>query len=125
MGNDKLNLLVLSLFLSCSVLIPYSAVENDGEVEVQIYLNCSHCHSDNCKRDPDTNLPVCQCEMGAVLANDNVTCTGKIQFYPNWIMNVSFAVSLFLAFVFIYNYPVLKIPDVLSLYAELHVCHHI
>uniref|UniRef100_A0A8C8ANA9 Tyrosine-protein kinase receptor n=1 Tax=Otus sunia TaxID=257818 RepID=A0A8C8ANA9_9STRI len=47
-----------------------------GEVEVQIYLNCSHCHSDNCKRDPDTNLPVCQCEMGAVLANDNVTCTG-------------------------------------------------
>uniref|UniRef100_A0A803Y3T2 Tyrosine-protein kinase receptor n=1 Tax=Meleagris gallopavo TaxID=9103 RepID=A0A803Y3T2_MELGA len=71
-------------------LHPLAAVENDGEVEVQIYLNCSHCHSDNCKRDPDTNLPVCQCEMGAVLANDNVTCTGKIQFYPNWIMNVSF-----------------------------------
>ncbi|XP_065611662.1 leukocyte tyrosine kinase receptor [Cyrtonyx montezumae] len=56
-------------------LHPLAAVENDGEVEVQIYLNCSHCHSDNCKRDPDTNLPVCQCEMGAVLANDNVTCT--------------------------------------------------
>uniref|UniRef100_A0A663EDM2 receptor protein-tyrosine kinase n=1 Tax=Aquila chrysaetos chrysaetos TaxID=223781 RepID=A0A663EDM2_AQUCH len=59
-------------------LHPLAAMESHGEVEVQIYLNCSHCHSDNCKRDPDTNLPVCQCEMGAVLANDNVTCTGKI-----------------------------------------------
>uniref|UniRef100_A0A8C3U470 Tyrosine-protein kinase receptor n=1 Tax=Catharus ustulatus TaxID=91951 RepID=A0A8C3U470_CATUS len=59
-------------------LHPLAAVESHGEVEVQIYLNCSHCHSDNCKRDPDTNLPVCQCEMGAVLANDNVTCTGKL-----------------------------------------------
>uniref|UniRef100_A0A8C8ASE1 Tyrosine-protein kinase receptor n=1 Tax=Otus sunia TaxID=257818 RepID=A0A8C8ASE1_9STRI len=57
-------------------LHPLAAMESHGEVEVQIYLNCSHCHSDNCKRDPDTNLPVCQCEMGAVLANDNVTCTG-------------------------------------------------
>uniref|UniRef100_A0A8D2MN58 Tyrosine-protein kinase receptor n=1 Tax=Zonotrichia albicollis TaxID=44394 RepID=A0A8D2MN58_ZONAL len=56
-------------------LHPLAAMESHGEVEVQIYLNCSHCHSDNCKRDPDTNLPVCQCEMGAVLANDNVTCT--------------------------------------------------
>uniref|UniRef100_A0A8B9I989 Tyrosine-protein kinase receptor n=1 Tax=Anser brachyrhynchus TaxID=132585 RepID=A0A8B9I989_9AVES len=57
-------------------LHPLAAMESHGEVEVQIYLNCSHCHSDNCKRDPDTNLPVCQCEIGAVLANDNVTCTG-------------------------------------------------
>uniref|UniRef100_A0A493U2U4 receptor protein-tyrosine kinase n=1 Tax=Anas platyrhynchos platyrhynchos TaxID=8840 RepID=A0A493U2U4_ANAPP len=56
-------------------LHPLAAMESHGEVEVQIYLNCSHCHSDNCKRDPDTNLPVCQCEIGAVLANDNVTCT--------------------------------------------------
>ncbi|XP_064514145.1 leukocyte tyrosine kinase receptor [Pseudopipra pipra] len=56
-------------------LHPLAAMESHGEVEVQIYLNCSHCHSDNCKRDPDTNMPVCQCEMGAVLANDNVTCT--------------------------------------------------
>ncbi|XP_071415551.1 leukocyte tyrosine kinase receptor [Pithys albifrons albifrons] len=56
-------------------LHPLAAMESHGEVEVQIYLNCSHCHSDNCKRDPNTNLPVCQCEMGAVLANDNVTCT--------------------------------------------------
>uniref|UniRef100_A0A8B9QSS9 Tyrosine-protein kinase receptor n=1 Tax=Anas platyrhynchos TaxID=8839 RepID=A0A8B9QSS9_ANAPL len=53
-------------------LHPLAAMESHGEVEVQIYLNCSHCHSDNCKRDPDTNLPVCQCEIGAVLANDNL-----------------------------------------------------
>uniref|UniRef100_A0A669PIQ7 Tyrosine-protein kinase receptor n=1 Tax=Phasianus colchicus TaxID=9054 RepID=A0A669PIQ7_PHACC len=71
-GRSAEEIVVLSHFVHA---IQNSSVENDGEVEVQIYLNCSHCHSDNCKRDPDTNLPVCQCEMGAVLANDNVTCT--------------------------------------------------
>ncbi|XP_067414052.1 leukocyte tyrosine kinase receptor [Emydura macquarii macquarii] len=55
-------------------LHPLAAVESHGEVEIQVYLNCSHCHSGNCKRDLDTNVPICICEMGAVLASDNVTC---------------------------------------------------
>uniref|UniRef100_A0A8C3HID5 Tyrosine-protein kinase receptor n=1 Tax=Chrysemys picta bellii TaxID=8478 RepID=A0A8C3HID5_CHRPI len=55
-------------------LHPLAAMESHGEAEIQVYLNCSHCHSGNCKRDLDTNLPICICEMGAVLASDNVTC---------------------------------------------------
>uniref|UniRef100_K7G957 Tyrosine-protein kinase receptor n=1 Tax=Pelodiscus sinensis TaxID=13735 RepID=K7G957_PELSI len=55
-------------------LHPLAAMESHGEAEIQVYLNCSHCHSGNCKRDLDTNLPICICEMGAVLAIDNVTC---------------------------------------------------
>uniref|UniRef100_A0A803YP24 Tyrosine-protein kinase receptor n=1 Tax=Meleagris gallopavo TaxID=9103 RepID=A0A803YP24_MELGA len=75
-GRSAEEIVVLSHFVQFRAHATRNwTVENDGEVEVQIYLNCSHCHSDNCKRDPDTNLPVCQCEMGAVLANDNVTCT--------------------------------------------------
>ncbi|XP_019407849.1 PREDICTED: leukocyte tyrosine kinase receptor [Crocodylus porosus] len=56
-------------------LQPLAAMESHGEVDIQIYLNCSHCHSGNCKRDLETNLPICICEMGSVLASDNVTCT--------------------------------------------------
>uniref|UniRef100_A0A452HUB0 Tyrosine-protein kinase receptor n=1 Tax=Gopherus agassizii TaxID=38772 RepID=A0A452HUB0_9SAUR len=58
-------------------LHPLAAMESHGDVEIQVYLNCSHCHSGNCKRHLDTTLPICICEMGAVLASDNVTCIGN------------------------------------------------
>uniref|UniRef100_A0A8D0G9D6 Tyrosine-protein kinase receptor n=1 Tax=Sphenodon punctatus TaxID=8508 RepID=A0A8D0G9D6_SPHPU len=63
-------------------LHPLAAMESHGEVDIHIYLNCSHCHSGNCKQDLNTNLPICICEMGAVLASDNITCTGKSGFLP-------------------------------------------
>uniref|UniRef100_H2ZUX6 Tyrosine-protein kinase receptor n=1 Tax=Latimeria chalumnae TaxID=7897 RepID=H2ZUX6_LATCH len=58
-------------------LHPLAAMESHGEAEIQVYLNCSHCESENCKRDMETKLVVCICENGDMLASDNVTCTGK------------------------------------------------
>ncbi|KAM3919201.1 leukocyte tyrosine kinase receptor [Leptodactylus fuscus] len=54
-------------------LQPLAAVENDGEVLIELFLNCSHCKSGNCKKDADRRV-VCFCDRGTVLASDNVTC---------------------------------------------------
>ncbi|XP_029454514.1 leukocyte tyrosine kinase receptor [Rhinatrema bivittatum] len=53
---------------------PLAAMESDGEVEIQPFLNCGHCSSGTCKRDHELKLVVCVCMRGTVLANDNVTC---------------------------------------------------
>ncbi|XP_077178934.1 leukocyte tyrosine kinase receptor isoform X2 [Paroedura picta] len=56
-------------------LHPLAVMESHGEVVIEIFLNCTHCQSGNCKPGPDTTLPICICGIGAVLANDNVSCT--------------------------------------------------
>ncbi|XP_060119311.1 leukocyte tyrosine kinase receptor [Heteronotia binoei] len=56
-------------------LHPLAVTENHGEVVIEIFLNCTHCQSGNCKPGPDTSLPICVCGAGAILANDNVSCT--------------------------------------------------
>nr|XP_033809084.1 leukocyte tyrosine kinase receptor isoform X2 [Geotrypetes seraphini] len=57
-------------------LVPLAAMESDGEVQIQLFLNCSHCSSRKCKRDQDLKLAVCVCLQGTVLASDGVTCRG-------------------------------------------------
>ncbi|MBN3298799.1 ALK kinase, partial [Amia calva] len=56
-------------------LHPLAAMEGHGEVDIKVQLNCSHCHSESCKRDENTKLILCLCHNGEVLASDNVTCT--------------------------------------------------
>ncbi|XP_016400064.1 ALK tyrosine kinase receptor-like [Sinocyclocheilus rhinocerous] len=55
-------------------LQPLAAMESHGEAEIQVYLNCSHCQTQSCKRDEDTRLILCLCDSDEVLAPDNVTC---------------------------------------------------
>ncbi|KAM3594678.1 uncharacterized protein V6R79_012048 [Siganus canaliculatus] len=57
-------------------LLPLAAMESHGECEIKVQLNCSHCHSQSCKRDEDTHLILCLCDDDEVLASDNVTCVG-------------------------------------------------
>lgn len=53
-------------------------MESHGECEIKVQLNCSHCQSENCKRDEDTHLILCMCEDDEVLASDNVTCISAL-----------------------------------------------
>ncbi|RXN20697.1 leukocyte tyrosine kinase receptor-like protein [Labeo rohita] len=55
-------------------LQPLAAMESHGEAEIEVYLNCSHCQTQSCKRDEDTRLILCLCDSDEVLAPDNVTC---------------------------------------------------
>uniref|UniRef100_A0A673LKK0 Tyrosine-protein kinase receptor n=1 Tax=Sinocyclocheilus rhinocerous TaxID=307959 RepID=A0A673LKK0_9TELE len=52
-------------------LQPLAAMESHGEAEIQVYLNCSHCQTQSCKRDEDTRLILCLCDSDEVLAPDN------------------------------------------------------
>ncbi|XP_068110390.1 leukocyte tyrosine kinase receptor isoform X2 [Hyperolius riggenbachi] len=52
---------------------PLAAMENDGEVHIDFYLNCSHCKSGSCRKEIERKV-ICLCEAGTMLANDNVTC---------------------------------------------------
>ncbi|XP_077120360.1 leukocyte tyrosine kinase receptor [Ranitomeya variabilis] len=54
-------------------LQPLAAMENGGEVNIELYLNCSHCKSGNCKKDSKRRV-MCLCEQGTMLGSDNVTC---------------------------------------------------
>uniref|UniRef100_A0A672RC47 Tyrosine-protein kinase receptor n=1 Tax=Sinocyclocheilus grahami TaxID=75366 RepID=A0A672RC47_SINGR len=54
-------------------LQPLAAMESHGEAEIQVYLNCSHCQTQSCKRDEDTRLILCLCDIDEFLAPDNVT----------------------------------------------------
>ncbi|KAG8561004.1 hypothetical protein GDO81_015212 [Engystomops pustulosus] len=54
-------------------LQPLAGAENDGEVLIELFLNCSHCKSGNCKKDIEQGV-VCLCGSGTVLGSDNVTC---------------------------------------------------
>ncbi|XP_073442458.1 leukocyte tyrosine kinase receptor [Dendrobates tinctorius] len=54
-------------------LQPLAAMENSGEVNIELYLNCSHCKSGNCKKDTKRRV-ICLCEQGTTLGSDNVTC---------------------------------------------------
>uniref|UniRef100_A0A8C1FD95 Tyrosine-protein kinase receptor n=1 Tax=Cyprinus carpio carpio TaxID=630221 RepID=A0A8C1FD95_CYPCA len=49
-------------------------MESHGEAEIEVYLNCSHCQTQSCKRDEDPRLILCLCDSDEVLAPDNVTC---------------------------------------------------
>ncbi|OCT68564.1 hypothetical protein XELAEV_18039865mg [Xenopus laevis] len=62
-------------------LHPLAAMESHGEVQIKVFINCSHCHNDNCKRDPISRNVVCLCDIGTVLASDNTTCI-----VPKWPM---------------------------------------
>ncbi|XP_075049128.1 leukocyte tyrosine kinase receptor isoform X2 [Mixophyes fleayi] len=56
-------------------LQPLAAIENHGEVHIQLFLNCSHCKSGNCRKDIERRV-VCLCEVGTMLGSDNITCIG-------------------------------------------------
>uniref|UniRef100_A0A4W5R5Q0 Tyrosine-protein kinase receptor n=1 Tax=Hucho hucho TaxID=62062 RepID=A0A4W5R5Q0_9TELE len=60
-------------------LHPLAAMESHGECEIKVQLNCSHCQTQSCKRDEDTQLIICLCHNEEVLASDNVTCTAAPQ----------------------------------------------
>uniref|UniRef100_A0A7N9AMS6 Tyrosine-protein kinase receptor n=1 Tax=Mastacembelus armatus TaxID=205130 RepID=A0A7N9AMS6_9TELE len=59
-------------------LQPLAAMESHGECEIKVQLNCSHCHSQSCKRDEVTHLILCLCEDDEVLASDYVTCISAL-----------------------------------------------
>ncbi|KAG9481348.1 hypothetical protein GDO78_010537 [Eleutherodactylus coqui] len=52
-------------------LQPLAAMENDGEVFIELFLNCNHCKSGNCKKDNERRV-VCLCEHGTMLGSDNI-----------------------------------------------------
>ncbi|CAH2328954.1 leukocyte tyrosine kinase receptor [Pelobates cultripes] len=60
---------------------PLAAVESDGELRIELYLNCSHCDHGSCMRHPIDKKAVCICHFGTVLAQDNTTCIA-----PNWLV---------------------------------------
>lgn len=55
-------------------LQPLAVMESDGEAEIEVHVNCSHCQTQSCKRDDDTHLIHCLCHNEEVLAPDNVSC---------------------------------------------------
>uniref|UniRef100_A0A8C1A7X2 Tyrosine-protein kinase receptor n=1 Tax=Cyprinus carpio carpio TaxID=630221 RepID=A0A8C1A7X2_CYPCA len=59
-------------------LQPLAAMESHGEAEIEVYLNCSHCQTQSCKRDEDPRLILCLCDSDEVLAPDNVTCLAVV-----------------------------------------------
>uniref|UniRef100_A0A8C5MMR4 Tyrosine-protein kinase receptor n=1 Tax=Leptobrachium leishanense TaxID=445787 RepID=A0A8C5MMR4_9ANUR len=62
-------------------LNPLAATESDGELCIELYLNCSHCHHGTCVRDQVDKRTVCICNFGMVLAEDNTTCVD-----PSWLI---------------------------------------
>uniref|UniRef100_A0A8C2H7M9 Tyrosine-protein kinase receptor n=1 Tax=Cyprinus carpio TaxID=7962 RepID=A0A8C2H7M9_CYPCA len=62
------------IFLHTDVSVCVLAMESHGEAEIEVYLNCSHCQTQSCKRDEDPRLILCLCNSDEVLAPDNVTC---------------------------------------------------
>uniref|UniRef100_A0A8C1WME4 Tyrosine-protein kinase receptor n=1 Tax=Cyprinus carpio TaxID=7962 RepID=A0A8C1WME4_CYPCA len=62
------------LLCSTDVSVCVLAMESHGEAEIEVYLNCSHCQTQSCKRDEDPRLILCLCDSDEVLAPDNVTC---------------------------------------------------
>uniref|UniRef100_A0A8C2EL39 Tyrosine-protein kinase receptor n=1 Tax=Cyprinus carpio TaxID=7962 RepID=A0A8C2EL39_CYPCA len=63
---------------STDVIVCVLAMESHGEAEIEVYLNCSHCQTQSCKRDEDTRLILCLCDSDEVLASDNITCLGSL-----------------------------------------------
>lgn len=59
-------------------LQPLAAMEGHGECEIRVELNCSHCKTQSCKREEDTHLLICLCDIDEVLASDNVTCISAV-----------------------------------------------
>ncbi|KAA0711259.1 ALK tyrosine kinase receptor [Triplophysa tibetana] len=55
-------------------LQPLAVMDSHGEAVIKVYLNCSHCQTQSCKRDEETKLIFCLCDNDEVLAPDNVTC---------------------------------------------------
>ncbi|KAG8431912.1 hypothetical protein GDO86_019362 [Hymenochirus boettgeri] len=53
---------------------PLQVMEVHGEVDISLYLNCSHCELDDCLLDNETNDIICLCDRGMVLAEDKVSC---------------------------------------------------
>uniref|UniRef100_A0A803TBU8 Tyrosine-protein kinase receptor n=1 Tax=Anolis carolinensis TaxID=28377 RepID=A0A803TBU8_ANOCA len=51
--------------------------EGHGEVNIKLYVNCSHCAHDLCYRDVKTQEIVCTCLYGYVLAENGISCSGK------------------------------------------------
>nr|XP_020648754.1 ALK tyrosine kinase receptor [Pogona vitticeps] len=52
--------------------------EGHGEVNIGLYVNCSHCDHDMCHRDMKTQEIVCICVYGYVLADDGVSCLAEL-----------------------------------------------
>uniref|UniRef100_A0A8C1KEI5 Tyrosine-protein kinase receptor n=1 Tax=Cyprinus carpio TaxID=7962 RepID=A0A8C1KEI5_CYPCA len=63
-----------AVLCSTDVSVCVLAMESHGEAEIEVYLNCSHCQTQSCKRDEDPRLILCLCDSDEVLAPDNVTC---------------------------------------------------
>lgn len=82
------SLALLLLLLACSrclhalraALRPVT--DDHGECEIKVQLNCSHCETQNCRRDDDSHLVVCVCDDNEVLASDNVTCVSALSEFP-------------------------------------------
>ncbi|TRY55390.1 hypothetical protein DNTS_034410, partial [Danionella cerebrum] len=55
-------------------LQPLAAMESHGEAEIKVYLNCSHCQTQSCRRDEETRVILCLCDSDELLAPDNITC---------------------------------------------------
>lgn len=73
----------LLLSLSCLHVALRPVMESHGECEIKVQLNCSHCETQSCKRDEDTQLVVCICHNEEVLTSDNVTCVSPLSEYPD------------------------------------------
>lgn len=93
----------LILFLFCVVLWP--VMESHGECEIKVQLNCSHCETQSCKRDEDTQLVVCLCHNEEVLTSDNVTCVSPIGKYPDGHVRSDLVLQLIL-FIVIISIPI-------------------
>lgn len=59
-------------------LQPLAAVEGPGECEIRVQLNCSHCQTQSCKREGETQFIICLCFNDELLASDNVTCVNSV-----------------------------------------------
>ncbi|KAH0622634.1 hypothetical protein JD844_025109 [Phrynosoma platyrhinos] len=52
--------------------------EGHGEVNIKLYVNCSHCAHDLCYRDVKTQEVVCTCLYGYVLADNGISCSAEM-----------------------------------------------
>ncbi|KAK6307069.1 hypothetical protein J4Q44_G00222170, partial [Coregonus suidteri] len=75
-------------------LQPLAAMESHGECEIKVQLNCSHCQTQSCKRDEDTQLIICLCHNEEVLASDNVTCTAPQGLAPEGQLSLSLILAV-------------------------------
>ena len=53
-------------------------MEDHGECEIKVELNCSHCQTQSCKQEEDTHLIICLCDYDEFLGSDNVTCISAV-----------------------------------------------